>query len=99
MTDKLIIFAVAAVVLLITNLTCFLLMKKDKERAKKDQWRVKESTLFISCACFGGLGGVLGMKLLRHKTKHWYFKVFFPVLLAVQVILLVIGAILLLKAG
>lgn len=94
--SKPVIIAVAAGILLITNLVCFLLMKHDKECAKKNKWRVKERTLFISCACFGGLGGVLGMQLLRHKTKHWYFKVFFPVFLILQVALLGLGAYLLL---
>lgn len=76
-------------VLLITNTTCYLLMKKDKNCAKKGAWRIKEKTLFISCACFGALGGVLGMQRLRHKTKHWYFKLFFPLMLVVQT--LVVG--------
>ena len=43
-------------------------------------------------ACFGGLGGVLGMKVFLHKTQHWYFKVFYPVLLIVQIALLAVGA-------
>jgi len=47
--------------------------------------------LFLATACFGGLGGVLGMKVFHHKTKHWYFKVFFPVLLVIQVALLATG--------
>ena len=51
-----------------------------------------EKTLFLATACFGGMGGVLGMQLLRHKTKHWYFKVFFPVLLILQIVALAVGA-------
>ncbi|MBQ1859986.1 MAG: DUF1294 domain-containing protein, partial [Clostridia bacterium] len=39
---------------------------------------------------FGGLGGVLGMQLLRHKTRHWYFQVFFPLFLIIQVVVLVV---------
>ena len=42
-------------------------------------------------ACFGGLGGVLGMKVFHHKTQHWYFRVFFPVLLVLQIAILAIG--------
>ena len=86
------IVLIAAAVLVVTNLISFLLMRKDKRAAEKKQWRVPEATLFIATACFGGLGGVLGMQLLRHKTQHWYFKVFFPVLLVLQVALLVVGA-------
>lgn len=37
----------------------------------------------------GGLGGTLGMLKLRHKTKHWYFRVFFPLLLVLQIGLLI----------
>jgi uncharacterized membrane protein YsdA (DUF1294 family) len=45
----------------------------------------------LATAFFGGLGGVLGMKVFHHKTKHWYFRVFFPVLLVLQLALLGIG--------
>ena len=48
-------------------------------------------------ACFGGLGGVLGMKVFNHKTQHWYFRVFFPVLLIVQIALLAVGMYLLVR--
>ena len=82
--------------LAISNLISFFLMWYDKRCARKGKWRVKESTLFIACACFGGVGGVLGMNLLRHKTKHWYFKLFFPLMLVVQVVLLCLGAVYLL---
>ena len=76
---------IAGIVLALLNLLSFGLMAYDKRCARQGKWRVKEKTLFLATACFGGLGGVLGMLLCRHKTKHWYFRVFFPVLLAVQV--------------
>ncbi len=82
---------IAVIILAVLNLISFALMAYDKRCAKAGKWRVPEKTLFLATACFGGLGGVLGMVLCRHKTKHWYFKVFFPVLLAVQVVLLVVG--------
>ena len=82
---------IVAAVLVVLNLISFFLMAYDKRCAKAGKWRVPEKTLFLATACFGGLGGVLGMVLCRHKTQHWYFKVFFPVFLAVQVVLLVIG--------
>ena len=88
---------IVAAVLVVLNLISFFLMAYDKRCAKAGKWRVPEKTLFLATACFGGLGGVLGMVLCRHKTQHWYFKVFFPVFLAVQVVLLVIGYNLFLK--
>ena len=78
-------------VLALLNLVSFCLMAYDKRCAKAGKWRVPEKTLIIATACFGGLGGMLGMVLCRHKTKHWYFKVFFPLLLAVQIVLLAAG--------
>ena len=80
-----------AVILLATNLLSFVLMWHDKRCAKAGKWRVPEKILFLATACFGGLGGVLGMQLLRHKTKHWYFKVFFPLMLIAQIAILALG--------
>ena len=64
----------------------------EAQRRRQGKWRVPEKTLFLVTACFGGLGGVLGMKVFHHKTQHWYFRVFFPVLLIVQIVLLAAGA-------
>lgn len=72
------------VLLLLLNLISFFLMRHDKQCAKKNQRRVPEKTLFLSAILFGALGGTLGMFLFRHKTKHWYFRVFFPLLLFLQ---------------
>ena len=86
------ILIIGAAVLVVTNLVSFFMMGYDKYCAKKGRWRVPEATLFIACACFGGIGGVLGMRVFRHKTKHWYFKLFFPLMMIVQVALIILGA-------
>lgn len=65
------------------------LMAYDKERAKKGEWRVSENTLMIMAVLGGAAGGVLGMYLFRHKTKHNKFAFGFPLLAAVQIFLLV----------
>lgn len=45
----------------------------DKAKAKANAWRISEKTL-LGAGFFGGsVGALLGMKLFRHKTKHWYF--------------------------
>lgn len=87
--EKNTLLIIIAIVVVIMNLVSFILMAYDKRCAKRGKWRVPEKTLFIVTACFGGLGGVLGMQLLHHKTKHWYFNVFFPIMLAIQAVLLV----------
>ena len=76
------------VILLVMNLLAFALMGIDKMKAKRGSWRIPEKTLFLVTAMFGGLGGTLGMRVFRHKTKHWYFKFGFPALLVVQIVLL-----------
>ena len=76
-------------VLLVPNAVSFCLMAYDKHCARAGKRRIPEKTLFIATALFGGLGGVLGMVICRHKTKHWTFRVFFPLLLAVQTALLI----------
>ena len=86
--DTVLIIGIALAVL---NLVSFGLMAYDKHCAKAGKWRVPEKMLFIAAACFGGLGGVLGMMVCRHKTRHWYFRLFFPVLLVFQLALLVFG--------
>ena len=77
-----------AIYLLIVNAAGFLLMLIDKRKAIRHRWRIPEKTLFLVTGLFGGLGGTLGMFMLRHKTKHWYFKLGFPALLVVQIALL-----------
>ena len=70
--------------LLILNLISFFLMGHDKQCAKKNQRSVAEKTLFLSAALFGAFGGTLGMFVFRHKTKRWYFRVFFPLMMVLQ---------------
>lgn len=85
MNTKLMIVILGVVVM---NIICFLLMYHDKQCARNKKRRVPERVLFLSAGCFGALGGVLAMQILRHKTKHWDFKLFFPLMLIVQAIIL-----------
>lgn len=59
----------------------------DKQKAKKGAWRIKERTLFLVALIFGGVGTTIGMFTFRHKTKHWYFVVFMPLLAVINVVL------------
>ncbi len=77
-------FSIILLIPLIMNIAAFILMGIDKAKARAGKWRIPEKTLFLVTACFGGLGGTLGMLIFRHKTKHWYFKWGFPALLVLQ---------------
>ncbi len=74
------ILAVTAVMSLIS----FIVMRYDKQCAQAGKWRVPEKTLFLLAGLFGALGGTAGMLIYRHKTKHWYFRLFFPLMLIAQ---------------
>ena len=85
------VVVIALAVIAVMNVVAFTLMGIDKRRARRGAWRISERALFMTTACFGGLGGVLGMKVFHHKTQHWDFRVFFPVLLVLQIAILAIG--------
>ena len=70
--------------LLAANLAAFFLMGTDKRRARRGKRRVPERTLFLPAVLGGALGGTLGMYLFHHKTRHWYFRWGFPLLLLLQ---------------
>ncbi len=70
--------------LLAANVLSFSLMGADKRRARQGAWRIPERTLFLAAALFGALGGVLGMRVFHHKTKHLRFRLGFPALLIAQ---------------
>lgn len=71
--------------LIAINIAAFCLMGIDKRRAQRHQWRISEKTLFLTAILGGSLGGILGMRLFRHKTKHWYFKYGLPGILILQI--------------
>ncbi|UOR11971.1 DUF1294 domain-containing protein [Halobacillus amylolyticus] len=67
------------------NIALFFLMGYDKSKARKGQWRVKEKHLWLFALLGGSLGGVVGMRTFRHKTKHARFRFGWPVLAFLQV--------------
>ena len=71
--------------LILANLAALLLMGLDKSRARRHRWRIPERTLFLSAVLGGSAGSIAGMWLFRHKTRHWYFVLGMPAILALQV--------------
>lgn len=76
-------------VCVVMSFVSFAMMGIDKRRAIRNQWRIPESRLFLAAIFGGGVGGTIGMFLFRHKTKHWYFRLFFPLLAIVQAIVII----------
>ena len=79
--------AVLLVWLAVINLVTFAVYGIDKAKAKRGAWRVPEKTLFLLPLLGGSLGALLGMKVFRHKTKHWYFVWGIPLILVAQIAL------------
>ena len=71
--------------LIIVNALGFALMLIDKWKAKKNRWRIKESTLMLSAAIGGSIGALAGMYTFRHKTLHRKFTIGIPLILAAQI--------------
>lgn len=69
------------------NVVTFAVYGIDKAKAKRGAWRVPERTLFLLPLLGGSLGALLGMKVFRHKTKHWYFVWGIPLILVAQIAL------------
>lgn len=76
-----------AVYLAVINLATFIVYGADKRRARKGKWRVPEKTLFLLPLLGGSVGALLGMRMFRHKTKHWYFVWGIPAILLAQIAL------------
>ncbi len=72
--------------LALVNVISFVLMYTDKKKAIKGKWRIPEKTLLGVCAIGGSIGGLLGMRLFRHKTKHAAFAFGIPAILTMQLI-------------
>ena len=76
--------------LLLINALGFGLMLLDKWKAKKNCWRIRESTLMLVAALGGSVGSLLGMYTVRHKTKHLKFTFGIPLILVAQCLLAVL---------
>jgi uncharacterized membrane protein YsdA (DUF1294 family) len=76
--------------LVVINLISFAVMGLDKQLARRKKNRISEETLFFTALIFGSAGGIAGMWLFRHKTKHWIFVYGLPVLLVIQAVVLIL---------
>lgn len=78
----------------IITLIAFALMGIDKHRAKKGAYRISEASLFVVALLGGSIGSVAGMLIFHHKTQHWYFQAFMPLISLLQMTGILLWAIL-----
>ena len=70
--------------LLLINALAFVLMLADKQKARKNRWRIPERTLMLTALLGGSIGALLGMYTFRHKTRHLKFTLGIPAILILQ---------------
>ena len=76
--------------LLIGNVVSFAMFGIDKAKACAGSWRIPEATLVGSAALTGTVGGWLGMRVFRHKTRKTSFKGKMVVATVVDVVVVVL---------
>ncbi|MBO5080815.1 MAG: DUF1294 domain-containing protein [Bacteroidaceae bacterium] len=74
--------------LIAINAITFITYGIDKWKARKNKWRIPESTLLLLAVFGGSIGAFLGMRVWRHKTMHKKFKYGIPSILVLQIGLL-----------
>jgi uncharacterized membrane protein YsdA (DUF1294 family) len=65
---------IAIVLLIIANLTSFVLFYYDKHAARDRLWRVSEGTLLLIALIGGSVGAIVGQQVMRHKTRKEPFR-------------------------
>lgn len=71
---------------LVMSFVTFCAFGIDKYKAKKGKWRTPEKTLLTLTFLLGGIGGMLGMKVFHHKTKHLKFQILVPLFFILQLL-------------
>ena len=86
------IFSIQNIIIyfIIINLFTFFLMWLDKRKAKKGKWRIPENTLLLFVLLGGGIGGIAGIYIFRHKTQKAKFVIGFPVILICEILLIIL---------
>ena len=74
---------------IIITIITFLVWGIDKFRAKFQQWRIPEKTLYGLIVLGGGVGALAGMSLFRHKTRKPAFKIMAILSVVIHLILLI----------
>ena len=72
--------------LLAINIVAFIAFGVDKYKAKRDKWRIPESTLLTMAVLGGSIGALAGMRFWRHKTLHDKFRIGIPVIIVLQIV-------------
>ncbi len=70
--------------LIAINLAGVIINITDKYNSVHKKRRIPEKVLWTTALLGGAAGSYITMKLIRHKTKHKSFMIFFPVITVIQ---------------
>ena len=66
------------------NVLTFLAYGWDKYCAVHHRWRVSEVVLLGLAVIGGSIGAIMAMRVFRHKTLHWKFRIGLPLCLMIH---------------
>lgn len=75
-----------AALLIIVNLTAFVLFYYDKHAAQDRLWRVSENMLLFVALIGGSVGAIVGQQVMQHKTRKEPFRTMLYSIPALQII-------------
>ncbi len=71
------------------NIMSLIITGYDKKMARAGGWRVSERNLLL-LAFIGGAAGIhIGMRIFRHKTRHWHFRIGVPFLIGLNLLFVI----------
>lgn len=72
--------------LFLLNMLAFILFGTDKQKAKRNKWRISEFRLLLFAVLGGSPGALTGMYFFYHKTRHPKFTLGIPFILILQIV-------------
>ena len=90
--ESLSVWVIVGIYCLAMSLVTFFAYGIDKLKARSGAWRISEKALLTLGAVGGALGGLIGMKVWHHKTKHGYFWAINFMALAVHIAVIIVLA-------
>ncbi|QGU00274.1 hypothetical protein SYNTR_1680 [Candidatus Syntrophocurvum alkaliphilum] len=70
------------------NIITFVIFAWDKNQAIVGGWRISEAQLLFCSIIGGALGGLVSMRIFRHKTRHIKFSLYMVSIFFFQLVLL-----------
>ena len=71
--------------LLAVNILAFVLVGIDKQKARRNAWRIPEKVLMGAVVIGGSIGALLGMSIFHHKTRKPKFYIGIPLIMLIEI--------------